>query len=248
MYRQIELNEKDRNFQQMFRRSSQKQPIKKYRMTRVIYGVSSSSYHAIRALSDTAEDASSIHCKNSLLKSFYVDDLLGGGDTPEQVIGQLRDITTTLELIGMSIRKWASNSHEVMEAISPELQENNDLSIGEHDHTIKALSLNWQPKTDNFYFNRPQSQCSVVTKSLPEHEETVIECPSVELDEFQKSDFPQLVVKLDCKKLKKIISTDSDASNHATLHVCPINSVQFLTGFNQEKTSKIPQKGENGRN
>ena len=37
---------------------------------------------------------------------------------------------------------------------------------------------------------------------------------------------------------------DSDASNHATPHVCPINSMQFLTGFNQEKTSKTPQKGE----
>ena len=170
MYRQIELNEKDRNFHQMYWRSSQKQPIKKSRMTRVIYGVSSSSYHAIR---DTAKDAPSIHCKNSLLNSFYVVDLLGGGDTQEQVIDLFKDITTTLDFIGMSIRKWASNSHEVMEAISPELQENKDLFIGEHEHTIKTLGLIWQPKTDTFYFNRPQNQCSVVTMSLPEHEETV---------------------------------------------------------------------------
>ena len=67
MYRQIELNEKDRNFHQIFWRSSQQQPVKKYRITRVIYGVSSSSYHAIRALHDTAKDASSNNCKNSLL-------------------------------------------------------------------------------------------------------------------------------------------------------------------------------------
>ena len=76
-----------------------------------------------------------------------------------------------------------------MEAISPEIQENKDLFIGEHD-TIKTLGLNWQPKTDTLYFNRPQSQYSVVTIGLPAHEETVIECPSVELDEFQKPDFP----------------------------------------------------------
>ena len=133
MYRQIERNEKDHNFNQMYWRSSQNQPIKKYRMTRVIYGVSSSSYHAIRTLRDTAKDAPSIHCKNSLLNSFYLDDLLGAGDTQEQVIGRFIDITTTLELIGMSIHKWASNSHEVMEAISPKLQENKDLFIGEHD-------------------------------------------------------------------------------------------------------------------
>ena len=200
MYRRNELNEEDRNFHQMFLLRSQKQPIKKDRMTRVIYGVSSSSHHAIRALHDTAKDTLSIHCKNSLLNSFYVDDLLGGGDTQEQVIGLFKDITTTLELIGMSFRKWASNSNEVMEAISPEIQENKGLLIDEYDHTIKTLGVNWQPETDTFFcFNRPQSQCSVVTLSLREHEETVIECSSVKLDEFQKSDFPQLVVNLDCK-------------------------------------------------
>ena len=159
-----------------------------YRMTRVIYGVSSSSYHAIRALRDTAKDVSSIHWKNSLLNS-YVNELLGVCDTQKQIIGLFKDITTTLELIGMSIRKWASNSHEVMEAISPGLQENKDLFIGEHGHTIKTFGLNWQPKREPFYFIRSQSQCNVVTMSLPEHEETVIECPSVKLDEFQKSDF-----------------------------------------------------------
>ena len=37
---------------------------------------------------------------------------------------------------------------------------------------------------------------------------------------------------------------DYHTSNHATPHVCPSNSVQFLTGLNQEKTFKIPQKGE----
>ena len=184
MYRQFDLNEKDLNFHQMFWRSSQNQPIKKYRMTRVIYGVSSSSYHAIRALRDTAKDAPSIHCKNSLLNSFHVDDLLGGGDTQEQVIGLFKDITTTLELIGVSIRKWASNSHEVMKAISPELQENKDLFIGEHDHTIKTLGLNWQPKTDAFYFNRPQSQCSVVILSLPEHKKQLLSVQESNLTSF----------------------------------------------------------------
>ena len=80
MHRQIELNEKERNFHQMFWRGSQKQPIENYRMTRVMYVVSYSSYHAIRALRDTPRYAPSIHCKNSILNS-YVDDFLGGGDT-----------------------------------------------------------------------------------------------------------------------------------------------------------------------
>ena len=84
-----------------------------------------------------------------------------------------------------------------MKAISPVLQENKDLFIGELENSIKTLGLNWQPITDTFYFNRPQSQCSIVNISLPEHEKTV-----TNQKEFKKSDFPQLVVKLDCKKTK----------------------------------------------
>ena len=112
--RKIELNEGDCNFHQNFWRCSQKQPMKKYRMTLVIYSISSGSNHASRALRDTAKGAPSLHCKNSLLNSFYVEDHLGGGDTQEQVIGFFKDLTTTLELIGKSICKWESSSHEVI--------------------------------------------------------------------------------------------------------------------------------------
>ena len=86
MFRQIEINKKDRNLHRMFRRSSQKQPVDKYHMTKVIHRVPSSSYHAIRTLRDTAKVAPSIHCKISLLNSFYVDEFLGDGDTQEQII------------------------------------------------------------------------------------------------------------------------------------------------------------------
>ena len=86
MIRQIEKNEKDRNLHRMFRRSSQKQPIDEYHMTKAIYSVSSSLYHAIMWLRDTAKDDPSIYCRISLLNSFYVDELLGDGDTQEQII------------------------------------------------------------------------------------------------------------------------------------------------------------------
>ena len=70
--------------------------------------------------------------------------------------------------------------------------------------------------------------------NLPGDEETVIECPSVELDDFQKSAFQQLVVNLDCKKLSEIQLVDSHADNHAIPHVCLINSMQILFGLNQK--------------
>ena len=89
-------------------------------------------------------------------------ELRGGCDIKEQVMGLFQDIATTLALIVMSNRKLAGNSHEVIEAMSPELQENKHLCIGSHDHTIKTLGLNWLPKTDTFYFNRTQNQCNYI--------------------------------------------------------------------------------------
>ena len=112
-----------------------------------------------------------------------------------------------------------------MEAIFAELKENKDLSIGEHELTIENLCLNWQPKTSTFYFNG--SQLNVVTMSLLKHEKRVIECSSVELDEFQKSDFPQLVVQFDCEKLINILLLRIHICIHVTPHVNLINSMQF---------------------
>ena len=55
MYRQVELNEKYRDFRRLLWRFSPNEDVQKYRMTRVTYGVPSSSYHSIRSLSECAK-------------------------------------------------------------------------------------------------------------------------------------------------------------------------------------------------
>ena len=82
--------------------------------------------------------------------------------------------------------------------------------------------------------------------SLPEHEETFIECLSVKIDEFQKTSFRQLVVKRDCKQQSEINLLDTHVYSHASPHVCSINSVQFLTGFNK-KTWNPAKRWKNGQ-
>jgi hypothetical protein len=54
---------------------------------------------------------------------FYVDDFLSGSTTLEEAM-QLHDvITTLLQTAGFTLRKWASNSHEFLDAIPEELKE-----------------------------------------------------------------------------------------------------------------------------
>ena len=151
-YRQLELNVKDRNFHQLYWRSKPSDPIEKSRLTRVIYGVTSSSYHSIRALRDAAERSPNQLCRDSILESFYVDDLVGGANTEQEAIALYRDITVTLGTIGMGIRKWASNSKRVLEAFPSEYREKKKISFAEQDKNIRTLGLLWAPEPDCFRF------------------------------------------------------------------------------------------------
>ena len=116
----------DRNLHQLYWRSDPSEPITKWRLTRVIYGVASSSYHAIRALRESVDKAPNQTCRDAILNSFYVDDVLGGASSPNEAVSLYKDITTTLASRGMPIRKWASNSKQVMNEIPVELHENKD--------------------------------------------------------------------------------------------------------------------------
>ena len=114
MYRQLILNELDRNLHQLYWRSDSSEPITKWRLPRVIYGVASSSYHAKRALSESVDKAPNQFCRDTILNSFHVDDFLGGASSPDEALSLCKDITTTLASRKMPIRKWASNSKQVM--------------------------------------------------------------------------------------------------------------------------------------
>ena len=150
MYRQLILNELDRNLHQLYWRSDPSEPITKWRLTRVFYGVASSSYHAIRALRESVDKAPNQTCRDAILNSFYVDDFLGGASSPDEAVSLYKDITTTLASRGMPIRKWASNSKQVMNEIPAELHEK-DFLLLKDDHSIKTLGLNWTPQTDTLF-------------------------------------------------------------------------------------------------
>ena len=53
-------------------------------MTRVTYGVASSSYHSIRSLVECANfDDTAPEVSTALKRDFYVDDILTGADSVE---------------------------------------------------------------------------------------------------------------------------------------------------------------------
>ena len=106
MYRQIGLHEKAQDFHRLIWRDSKDQSLSVYRMTRVTYGVASSSYHAIRALQTAANYTNDPETLSALKSDFYVDDFLGGAESIIDASSLHTNLTEALSHVQMPIRKW----------------------------------------------------------------------------------------------------------------------------------------------
>ena len=91
MYRAVLLHKEQRDLHRFLWREDPRQPVKDYRMTRLTFGVSASSFAANMALKQNAINHSRSHPRayQAVIKSFYVDDGLTGADSVDEAV-QLR--------------------------------------------------------------------------------------------------------------------------------------------------------------
>ena len=129
-----------------------------YKMTVYIFGTVCSPACANFALKRTAEDhaifydAATIEAVNT---SFYVDDCLASLPTIQKAQQLVRELTDLLSQGGFRIRKWISNSREVIESIpkSDRCATLCDLDLFlDHLPTERALGLSWNVNNDTLCF------------------------------------------------------------------------------------------------
>ena len=97
MYRAVELHPEDQHLHRFLWRPTPKDRIKEYQMSRMTFGVASSSHLAIRTLQQTAQNHSTSQVASyHVYHSFYVDDLLAGGNSIEEVNALREDQCITL--------------------------------------------------------------------------------------------------------------------------------------------------------
>ncbi|XP_055682402.1 uncharacterized protein LOC129790105 [Lutzomyia longipalpis] len=152
MYRQILIAKKFRDFLQIFWRRDPRQPIRTYHLNTVTYGTSCAPYLAVRVLHQIAMDYKEQFPEacQAIISSFYMDDLLCGADSIEEAIKLQKDIQHVLSLGQFNLRKWASNSSEVLQEIPPEMRAITPEEVQLHSKSISALGLNWAPGEDYF--------------------------------------------------------------------------------------------------
>jgi hypothetical protein len=171
MFLQIELAPADRKFHRfLWRNMDNNSPIREYEFNRLVFGNSSSPY--------LAQDIIRYHIKahqqtyplaaESILNSMYVDDLMDSVNSIQKGISLRREISEILAGAGFKIRKWISNSAEVLADIPVE-DRATSLSLDGNLPSIKTLGVLWNAETDNFTFKVDSPDRNTLTKRFVLH-------------------------------------------------------------------------------
>ena len=167
MYREVLLHPEDRPLHRFIWRKEETSDWTDYQMSRVTFGVAASPYLAVKTLQQAADDfgkefpEAQWHLKNS----FYVDDLMGGANTPQDAIILYSRLCSILSQASFHLRKWRSSSSEVLKKIPVEIQEalpTQEL-VDKHSASYpKALGVAWDSREDTMstHVNLPTTYAS----------------------------------------------------------------------------------------
>lgn len=154
MYRAVELTQSDRDFHRFVWRKDPGEPLRDYRMTRVTFGVSASSFAANMAVKQNAHDniAEYPQAAEMVEKSFYVDDCLTGADTVTAAMELQKQLEERFNRGGLLLRKWNASESAVLKNLPSDLKDPHVTHIF-HDSVAeytKTLGVEWNASSDQF--------------------------------------------------------------------------------------------------
>ncbi|GFX79825.1 integrase catalytic domain-containing protein [Trichonephila clavipes] len=160
MFRMINIHPEQTYLQRILGEKGIGEPIKTYELTTVTYGTVSAPYLATRTLKQLAMDEANNFplAAPVVLSDCYMDDILSGSESIEEVIELQHQLIEMFKTAGMHLHKWCGNLPE----ITSNLQE---YAFLESDET-KVLGIIWNPKLDCFLFRIEQQRPTSFTKRM----------------------------------------------------------------------------------
>ncbi|KAI5731279.1 hypothetical protein M8J77_007377 [Diaphorina citri] len=159
MYRQILLDPDQRNLQLILWRRNSNELVQIYQLKTITYGTASAPFLATQTLLQLAEDERHLFPVASRITrtDFYMDDLITGCENIDEAKVIVEEMIQMFKTAGMSLRKWCSNSKEVLSNIA---SPSDHCSVIDFDTegTVKTLGLIWNPGKDSFQFH-----CNITT-------------------------------------------------------------------------------------
>lgn len=165
MYRMILVQHGDRSLQRIVYRSSPDEPLRTYELTTVTYGTAAAPYLATKCLQRLADEEASKFPRAAkvLREDFYVDDMLTGANTVEEAKQLAEEMVELTASGGFNLRKWNSNSKELLAQLPQELLDSRALlELDSSSSPVKTLGLQWEPQSDSFRYDSPQWNNDVV--------------------------------------------------------------------------------------
>ncbi|XP_058816087.1 uncharacterized protein LOC131679391 [Topomyia yanbarensis] len=167
MYRQILVHPTDQPLQRILWRDVPETPLKSYQLRTITYGTSSAPFLATRVLQKLADDEGQHFplAEPAVRHDFYVDNLLSGSDDAESLAVTCNQLIAMLACAGLPLRQWSSNCQAILDTIPLELRETKTLLDLDHESSVTALGLRWEPSTDFLSFKTPNwKECTVLNK------------------------------------------------------------------------------------
>ncbi|KAJ8976819.1 hypothetical protein NQ317_008713 [Molorchus minor] len=88
---------------------------------------------------------------NIIRNHFYVDDMLTGGSTVQEVVYITNEVTRTLARGGFKLRKFVSNDPRILQGIESQVGQTNAVDFGINENT-KTLGMIWNGHSDSFLY------------------------------------------------------------------------------------------------
>ena len=153
MYRAIKLADPDKDLHRFVWRNNPNEPLTDYRMTRVTFGVSASSFAANMSLKQNAIDHAREYplAVKAVHESFYVDDCLTGAESISEATKLQRQLQELFSKGGFLLRKWCSSDPAVLKHLTPELKDAPPQHpIPDANEYTKTLGIQWNSRMDHF--------------------------------------------------------------------------------------------------
>ncbi|GFW35771.1 integrase catalytic domain-containing protein [Trichonephila clavipes] len=146
MFRMINIHPEQTCLQRILLKKGIGEPIKKYELTTVTYGTVSAPYLATRTLKQLAMDeANNFPLAAPVVSDCYMDDILSGSESIEEVIELQHQLIEMFKTAGMHLHKWCGNLPEItsnlQEAESIELHAFSDASEKVYGSSIYLKSI-----------------------------------------------------------------------------------------------------------
>ena len=157
IFREVELNENERDYHRYIIHNKITIELEDWRMKSLTFGVASSLFLATQVLRSVADANQEEYPKAAdiVRRSFYMDDCLTGSSSLTEAIQLWEELNDFLDRVCMCLRKWRSNSPDLLQSIPDKIREETVQVIAPPEQCYKALEVHRDTIHDNLHVATP---------------------------------------------------------------------------------------------